>query len=196
MSLGGEAGASIGGSGVPVGGGHGSGPRAAAGVGLYFAGNGAVFAGLLPWYPLLVDRLGTELLAVRTRRRLLRGRIAAVLSAAGRAHRPLRSSPGRDRRDGVPRCGRCRDRVVGQRRDDGDCACCCWAAVMRSSMLPRTSSASPCRRSSNARSCPRCTRCGASADCSAARPPRLRRARARTCGRGWRSSPSSRWSSQ
>ncbi|UZD61048.1 MFS transporter [Brevibacterium sp. JSBI002] len=32
--------------------------RAAAGVGLYFTGNGAVFAALLPWYPLLVDRLG------------------------------------------------------------------------------------------------------------------------------------------
>ena len=30
---------------------------AAAGVGLYFTGNGAVFAALLPWYPLLVDRL-------------------------------------------------------------------------------------------------------------------------------------------
>lgn len=43
---------------MPVGGGHGSGPRAAAGVGLYFAGNGAVFAGLLTWYPLLVERLG------------------------------------------------------------------------------------------------------------------------------------------
>lgn len=43
---------------MPVGGGHGPGPRAAAGVGLYFAGNGAVFAGLLTWYPLLVERLG------------------------------------------------------------------------------------------------------------------------------------------
>lgn len=32
--------------------------RAAAGVGFYFTGNGAVFAALLPWYPLLVERLG------------------------------------------------------------------------------------------------------------------------------------------
>ncbi|MGC2941096.1 MULTISPECIES: MFS transporter [unclassified Brevibacterium] len=32
-------------------------PQAAVGVGLYFTGNGAVFAALLPWYPLLVDRL-------------------------------------------------------------------------------------------------------------------------------------------
>ena len=31
--------------------------KAAAGVGLYFTGNGVVFAALLPWYPLLVDRL-------------------------------------------------------------------------------------------------------------------------------------------
>ncbi|WP_210602470.1 MFS transporter [Brevibacterium oceani] len=36
----------------------GTGPRAAAGVGLWFAGNGAIYAALLPWYPLLVDRLG------------------------------------------------------------------------------------------------------------------------------------------
>jgi hypothetical protein len=32
--------------------------RPAAGVGLWFAGNGAIFASLLPWYPLLVERLG------------------------------------------------------------------------------------------------------------------------------------------
>ena len=31
--------------------------KAAAGVVLYFTGNGVVFAALLPWYPLLVDRL-------------------------------------------------------------------------------------------------------------------------------------------
>lgn len=36
----------------------GSGARAIAGVGLYFSCNGLVFAALLPWYPLLVERLG------------------------------------------------------------------------------------------------------------------------------------------
>lgn len=35
-----------------------SGARAIAGVGLYFSCNGLVFAALLPWYPLLVERLG------------------------------------------------------------------------------------------------------------------------------------------
>ncbi|GAA1842393.1 MFS transporter [Brevibacterium marinum] len=35
-----------------------SGFRAVAGVGLYFSCNGLVFAALLPWYPLLVERLG------------------------------------------------------------------------------------------------------------------------------------------
>src|SRR5699024_8440947 len=33
-------------------------PRSVAGVGLWFAGNGAVLASILPWYPLLVYRLG------------------------------------------------------------------------------------------------------------------------------------------
>ncbi|MBM6592333.1 MFS transporter [Brevibacterium sp. RIT 803] len=36
----------------------GSGARAIAGVGLYFSCNGLMFAALLPWYPLLVERLG------------------------------------------------------------------------------------------------------------------------------------------
>ena len=35
-----------------------SGVRAVAGVGLYFSCNGLVFAALLPWYPLLVEKLG------------------------------------------------------------------------------------------------------------------------------------------
>lgn len=35
-----------------------TGRRSVAGVGLWFAGNGAVLASILPWYPLLVDRLG------------------------------------------------------------------------------------------------------------------------------------------
>lgn len=35
-----------------------SGVRTAAGVGLMFASNGAAFASLLPWYPLLTQRLG------------------------------------------------------------------------------------------------------------------------------------------
>ena len=35
-----------------------SGARAIAGVGLYFGCNGLMFAALLPWYPLLVERLG------------------------------------------------------------------------------------------------------------------------------------------
>ncbi|WP_231441388.1 MFS transporter [Brevibacterium zhoupengii] len=35
-----------------------AGARAIAGVGLYFSCNGFVFAALLPWYPLLVERLG------------------------------------------------------------------------------------------------------------------------------------------
>lgn len=35
-----------------------SGARPIAGVGLYFGCNGLVFAALLPWYPLLVERLG------------------------------------------------------------------------------------------------------------------------------------------
>lgn len=36
----------------------GFGVRAVAGVGLYFSCNGLVFAALLPWYPLLLERLG------------------------------------------------------------------------------------------------------------------------------------------
>lgn len=32
--------------------------RPAVGVGFWFAGNGAIYAALLPWYPLLVERLG------------------------------------------------------------------------------------------------------------------------------------------
>ncbi|QUL81101.1 MFS transporter [Brevibacterium sp. SMBL_HHYL_HB1] len=35
-----------------------TGRRSVAGVGLWFAGNGAVLASILPWYPLLVYRLG------------------------------------------------------------------------------------------------------------------------------------------
>lgn len=35
-----------------------AGARAITGVGLYFSCNGFVFAALLPWYPLLVQRLG------------------------------------------------------------------------------------------------------------------------------------------
>lgn len=34
-----------------------TGPRGVAGVGVFFISNGAVFAGLLPWYPLMMDRL-------------------------------------------------------------------------------------------------------------------------------------------
>ncbi|WP_084253141.1 MFS transporter [Devriesea agamarum] len=34
-----------------------TGPRGVAGVGVFFISNGAVFAGLLPWYPLMMQRL-------------------------------------------------------------------------------------------------------------------------------------------
>lgn len=37
-----------------------SGFRSVAGVGIYFASNGFVFAALLPWYPLMIDRLGVS----------------------------------------------------------------------------------------------------------------------------------------
>ena len=35
-----------------------TGPRGVAGVGVFFISNGAVFAALLPWYPLMMERLG------------------------------------------------------------------------------------------------------------------------------------------
>ena len=37
-----------------------TGPRGVAGVGAFFISNGAVFAALLPWYPLVMGRLGLK----------------------------------------------------------------------------------------------------------------------------------------
>ncbi|WP_348981450.1 MFS transporter [Brevibacterium sp. 'Marine'] len=67
--------------------------RAAAGVGLYFTGNGAVFAALLPWYPLLVDRLGLSswqfgfVVACFAAGSLLSSALPAALIARFGAHR-------------------------------------------------------------------------------------------------------------
>ncbi|UVI34661.1 MFS transporter [Brevibacterium spongiae] len=71
----------------------GDGPRAGAGVGLYFAGNGAVFAALLPWYPLLVERLGLAswqfglVVACYAAGSLLSSALPAVFIARFGAHR-------------------------------------------------------------------------------------------------------------